>query len=262
MALKSFNNQGEKKVLNSSIEHINSFKDSGEMVWNNDVNNVISTVTAVIPYKILILMREVEKYVRNGDEFGVYLKGQYSNGILRLSEDYNIPEQYVSRASIDFKEDGGPGFNGVIHKHPAGMKNFSGTDDKYINQNYMFSLIYTNKEIVSGIVNLEISDGFGRVQLPVNIEVEYPHVELDLTDVNKIKKIPPKPVVTHQPVRIRHGNVSALPSYQHHYQSQPHVPVVANSGIHSSFVDVGVEPYDDDEQEEFMNHLDNMFPLH
>jgi len=85
-------------------------------------------------------------------------------------------------AAIDFEEDPpDQTYNGVIHRHPAGCKGFSGTDAMHINRNFEFSLLYEGNDIIAGIINIQLTDS--RLQLPLKIELVYPVFNIDNTDV-------------------------------------------------------------------------------
>ena len=151
-------------------------------------------LVCLVPHKILIVMRSVEKMIINSGmgtmEVGMFLNGKMENGKLVLSEDFYIPQQKVGGASIDFEEEPpDPKFNGVIHRHPDGCKSFSGTDSQYINSNFEFSLLYVSNEITLGIYNFD-NNGF-RFQVPIKPEIMYPIMELADKDaiLAKITKV-------------------------------------------------------------------------
>jgi hypothetical protein len=202
-------------------------KSHGDAVWHNSASQVIDVVTAVIPYKILCAMCTLESMIeRSSDEYGLFLKGKYERGILYVEEDYYIPEQEVSAASIDFKEEPPEGFNGVIHRHPARMRNFSKVDDDSINQNFEFSLLFTDKDIVNGVVNLEVADGYGKVQLPCDIEIQYPFEEIDQGIVDD--KIYPRVVVS-----------KSYPKYNSYNPNKP----TTSKALDSREDKRGIQPY-------------------
>lgn len=164
-------------------------------VWVNTLKDPINLpIICRVPQKVLIMMRSVERLMINDpgmgtQEFGVFLSGSFTSaGHLVLTEDFYIPSQKVSTATIDFTEEPPDmkKYNGVIHRHPAGCKNFSGTDTQNINKNFEFSLLYEGNEIITGIWNLEF--GEQRIQLPLKIEIMYPIYGLDKDIISKIKK--------------------------------------------------------------------------
>jgi hypothetical protein len=77
----------------------------------------------------------------------------------------------VTAAHIDYEEDN-IDFNTVIHKHPDNCMSFSGTDEKYINSNFDFSLLWVNKKLHIGYIKINcdhISKGLF-VRLNLNIK--------------------------------------------------------------------------------------------
>lgn len=161
---------------------------------NNALRSVKLPLICKIPQKIVIMMRTVEAEMCTrgmaGLEFGAHLKGTFtSDGYLLVGEDIWIGKQKVSGASIDFEEDPPDAtFNGVIHRHPTGCNNFSGTDDTFINQNHMFSLLYVNNVILLGVTNIDIVNG-PKIQVPLKVEIIYPIFRLDIDNIiSKIQR--------------------------------------------------------------------------
>lgn len=180
-------------------------KEGGTTVWRNPSTSVLSSVTAYVPCEILYVMRQLEDMVPNSRlEYGLYLKGQYSAGVLKVSSEYMIPEQLVTGSTIDFVESDGNEFNGVIHRHPMDLRTFSGTDKESINQNYEFSLLYTGNNIVTGIVNIPLPDGYGRAQINCDVIIEYPTMNISQELVNS--KIKVKPTQVAEPRKLTNVN--------------------------------------------------------
>ena len=131
-----------------------------------------------VPQRVVIFMRSVERIMAlqglGSMEFGVFLKGQFLDGVLYVDENTTfIPKQKVTSVTVDFQEDPPEdNYNGVIHRHPTGCKNFSGTDAHHINRNFEFSLLYEGNDVIRGIINVAV--GNVRIQLPLKIEVQYP----------------------------------------------------------------------------------------
>lgn len=214
-------------------------KQGTDTVWRNAASQVLNNVIAYVPYKILGAMKQLERMVsHSGLEYGLYLKGKYADGILEVSEEFMIPEQIVTAGTIDFIEDDHGEFNGVIHRHPMNLKVFSGTDRESINQNYEFSLLYTQGDIVTGIVNLELADGFGRVQLTCEVHVEYPEVELDQDEVDRKIVQRPIPVLT----ASRGGYVTPGGLYK----PTPTIPTPVGGGLKRFENNLSVKDIDDD----------------
>lgn len=160
-------------------------------VWNNKNLDKIKTIEVEIPISLIYVMREIQRKMTSNSEFGLYLKGRFENKKLIVSDEYYIPKQTVSGASIDFDDDdGGPEWNGVIHKHPSGCTGFSGTDDGSINSNHLFSLLFESGQIKSGEINLTVKEILGRIRVPLDLTFRHP--EINVPD-ELIKKINDRP---------------------------------------------------------------------
>ena len=180
----------------------------GEMMWTNDEMVPIKPpIKAYIPHEILNYMRSIEaKMGYNKLEFGAFLKGELNNGILYVTKDFLVLKQKVSGASIDFEENAGPEFNGVIHRHPPSCTSFSGTDDKYINSNQMFSLLYVNGNITKGIINIVIKNDI-RLQVELDPIMLYPTIDNIDEIIGKIeeKKFEHSPLLLGNRHLLNHG---------------------------------------------------------
>jgi len=196
----SKNNESEENAGTAgTVIEINDTKitsDKGERgVWiNNNSVPIDLPVSCKVSQKILIIMRSIEFLMKktnmNSYEFAIYVSGEFSSNKLVVKDDFFIPDQTVSAAAIDFNEEDNFSddcLKGVIHRHPSGCASFSGTDKKYINSNFDFSLLYVNNNITSGIFNIKI--GNNRIQVPLKIDVLYPIYEIDRNSVlSKIHK--------------------------------------------------------------------------
>jgi len=193
----SFEDDGEDSVGTEVKEGIQTVKSGAEKgTWINQKRVPLTLpLVCLIPHKILIVIRSVEKMIISSGmgtmEVGMFLNGKMNEqGKLVLSEDFYIPQQKVGGASIDFQEEPPDlKWNGVIHRHPDGCKSFSGTDGTYINANFEFSLLYVCNEITLGIYNFD-NNGF-RFQVPLKTEIMYPIMELQDKDaiLAKITKV-------------------------------------------------------------------------
>jgi len=181
-----------------------------EIVWNNKNLEKIKDIEVEIPISLVYVMRQISEKMTTDSEFGLYLKGEFVDRKLIVSEEYYVPKQKVSRASIDFDdEDGGPEWNGVIHKHPTGCTGFSGTDDGSINSNHLFSLLFESNQIKSGEINLTVKEILGRIRLPLDLTFRHP--EIDVPD-NLIEKIDDKPAYA----TYHHSNQQGQYGYQNY----------------------------------------------
>lgn len=168
--------------------------DLDKFAWKNTGAEIVKRLTCYVPKSIHNVVRSANTALPR-DEFSFLLKCEidWEEGIVDVSEEWYFPEQVVSAASVNYKEDAA-GFNGVMHKHPGKMKTFSTTDDKWINQNFEVSILWIDDEFCNGRIN--IPTPAGRVQLPLDVVVA-PDFEVmeDVVKVVKEKASKPKPVV-------------------------------------------------------------------
>jgi len=152
--------------------------------WDSGLE-IIRNVEVVVPLKLLLVCDNIASKMR-GEEFSIVTKiDQKLRNTIYLSEEYYIPKQTVSTARIEYEPDEYNGYNVVIHRHPNGCNSFSGTDNEYINRNFMLSLLYTRQDgFVKGLYNLKISET-EVVQLSVEISVDYGSVEVDVSNIKK-----------------------------------------------------------------------------
>jgi len=152
--------------------------------WDSGLE-IIRNVEIVVPLKLLLVCDNIASKMR-GEEFSIVTKiDQKLRNTIYLSEEYYIPKQTVSTARIEYEPDEYNGFDVVIHRHPNGCNSFSGTDNDYINRNFMLSLLYTRQDgFVKGLYNLKISET-EVVQLSVEISVDYGSVEVDVSNIKK-----------------------------------------------------------------------------
>ena len=154
----------------------------------------IEKIKCIVPHKLLDAIRTIEIGVNrkfgSSNEFSIFIHGDYDlDGNLIVNEDFYIPKQNVSGASVDYQEEPQPFYNGCLHKHPSGCTSFSGTDKKYINSNFDFSLLYVNSKITKGIVNIPY-DGKHRIQCELNIQIDSEQVVCDI-NIDNITKVKP-----------------------------------------------------------------------
>lgn len=155
---------GDKKVVTAGSGPGISQHHDGSFTNNNIL--VMTPSTAIpcrIPRKILSIMLSIQRLMLSGmkqsTEFGVYLKGEFIQGVLYVMEDYYFPRQTVSSTYIHFGEpEPDSSYNGVMHRHPDGCKSFSSVDEQSINRNYDFSLLFVSDTIHLGIMNFKYYD--------------------------------------------------------------------------------------------------------
>jgi len=185
MEAESVNVTSDKKFDPKSIE-------VGEYI-NKDIVPV-KRIKCIIPSKLLDSIREIEigvnKKFGSSNEFSIFIHGDYDpNGYLVVSEDFYIPKQVVSGASVQYNEEPEPHYNGCLHKHPDGCTSFSGTDEKYINSNFDFSLLYVQQKISKGIINIHY-DGIHRIQCDLNIQMDNEKCVCGINIDNITKNVP------------------------------------------------------------------------
>ena len=166
-------------VLNSIL---NESRRPSEDGWESGIK-ILDAVKVIIPLKLLLVCNQIADRL-SGEEFSILVNLTEKDKVIRLSEEFHIPQQVVSSASIDYiPED--YNFNTVIHRHPDGMNSFSSTDKNFINQNFKLSILYTHKEgFVHGVYNLKHDNYL--VQLPIEISVD---MGLDLIDIQNIQTV-------------------------------------------------------------------------
>jgi hypothetical protein len=97
-------------------------------------------------------------------EYGLYLQGTWLPESLTVRVDpaaVYLPRQTVSVGSIHFTEDPpGPEWNVVIHRHPQGMRVFSGVDRDSINEEFLASILFIPPfDFPAAVVNVPIALG-------------------------------------------------------------------------------------------------------
>jgi len=198
----------------------------------------VSEILAIVPIEILQLMKYIDSSIKDNLEFGLYLCGTLDGTVLRVSKSYMVPKQVVSAASIKFKEDGAGEFNGVIHRHPNNCTGFSGEDKESINANHLFSLLYVNDIIKTGVVNIPLSGerGAPRIQLELEIYIDSPDMEFDRTEFKKIKRAKTVTIIPSQ-------YPGSYPNYGKGFQfGQPVIPSTQQSPREPIGYGVGYTP--------------------
>lgn len=118
---------------------------------------IYNRINVVIPERILNACDAIASAPKiGGNEFSIFLKIDRKEGNnIFLSEDFVVPPQKVTSTSINYGRDPEGAWQVVIHRHPAGMHTFSGTDMEYINQNFKISILYTPEaKFVKALVNV------------------------------------------------------------------------------------------------------------
>jgi len=150
-----------------------------------------SATAVVVPRSITDVLEAIGSRFE-GLEYGILCKARYmGDGIWELGEEYVIPKQEVTSGSIKFLEVP-DGFNAVIHKHPKGVKSFSGTDWEFINSDFDVSVLYVDGDVGAASIRIPIGDGY--VLLETRAVQIAPAVELpdNLDELIQEKKTYPK----------------------------------------------------------------------
>ncbi|MBN8569269.1 MAG: hypothetical protein J0M18_06530 [Ignavibacteria bacterium] len=151
--------------------------------WESGIK-ILESVKVIIPLKLLLICNQIADRL-TGEEFSILVNLTEKDNIVRLSEEFYIPQQVVSSTSIDYiPED--YNFNTVIHRHPDGLNSFSSTDKNFINQNFKLSVLYTRKDgFVGGVYNLKHSESI--IQLPIEIVVDTGLEQIDISKINTVR---------------------------------------------------------------------------
>jgi hypothetical protein len=139
--------------------------------WVNEAVKIIDSVDCHVPRKISNVMKSFNFHFPSS-EFSIFCIIEYDkeNKCFKLRDEYFVPKQRVSHGGVDYNEDAPDGYNCVVHKHPRGCRNFSGTDDTYINQNFDYSLLWEGGEFILGQVRLNTE--LGRISIKLNVKEE------------------------------------------------------------------------------------------
>jgi len=144
--------------------------------------------TIIIPFSIHVKIMALDQLFDT--EFLVYLGGNIDSDWGRIYiNDIYIPEQQVTYSSVEVEETNiSHQFNGVLHKHPEGLKHFSSIDDDYINANHRFSILLEGGEYRKAIVLQRMPCGH-LIQSEAIVEVKIDiDEEFEKTAKKKIKK--------------------------------------------------------------------------
>lgn len=171
-----------------------------EILWRNEDVKGRDSVKCIIPPKLYFLMGALDKKFADV-EFSICVNSEYDKENKQLAVTYEdekdvyVPKQKVTRTEVDYDSEDKEvkKYNTVIHKHPTGCLNFSGTDEDYINNNFSYSLLWVNNSFNKGIMNWDSKELGFRVRLKLDPEMNLPDVNLDTSKI-EIKK--PEPVQT------------------------------------------------------------------
>lgn len=167
------NNKPENKKKDELIRRnsTHKFVSTDDNVWKNESVKTIESVDIEIPLKIVKTLQALNKKFSDV-EFSILCKTKYVDDKFIVDEnDIFIPEQKVTSAGVDYKEDNSQ-YNTVIHKHPNGCKNFSNTDREYINSNFDFSYLWVDNKLEKGLMRIKTEYGYVQVNVKFNVHEE------------------------------------------------------------------------------------------
>jgi hypothetical protein len=136
--------------------------------------NVTDVPTIRVPPSVLSLCNAIQEQRRNL-EFSILLKGNWTHdGFVVNGDDYIIPMQTVTVASVDYDADEisrlmSEGYNCVLHSHPMNMKTFSRSDEDTINVNFDASILYCRGELCDARVCISVVPRL-KLRLPAVVE--------------------------------------------------------------------------------------------
>jgi len=140
--------------------------------------NIVSRIKINTPFEIVSFLNSVFEYhldhVGKDSEFCVCLAGKFDNSTgeidIDLSKGFFVPKQEVTSVHIKILEQIPLKYNVVIHRHPKGCTSFSGTDEKYLNDEFLASLLFIPPfSFPQAITNISI----GATKLRMNGEIVF-----------------------------------------------------------------------------------------
>jgi hypothetical protein len=170
--------------------------------WDSELKIVEPEI--LIKRNVIDILWSIEKKVDT--EFAVLFKGKWEKDGFVVSDEYYIPKQKVSYASVDFEEDiskkRAEGYNVIIHKHPSKF-GFSGADEDSINAHFLVSMIYYKGEIVDANMSVQVN-GDVKIRIKPKISI-IPNEVIDINISNIEKEKEPEISVWHKPYEDFYG---------------------------------------------------------
>jgi len=121
-------------------DNIHQFKGKGELIPKE--------ATIEVPLSLVLLMKNLHDGVSvcRNNEYSLLFNAKREDETLNFTIDTDsvyIPKQSVTPGHIDYlNPEEVQEYNGVVHRHPTGVRKFSGTDDKYLNSLFEVSFIF------------------------------------------------------------------------------------------------------------------------
>jgi len=135
---------------------------------------ILKNMKIKFPIEIVFILNQILKYIpRSSDEFAVAFKGtiKKNNGVpfvvIEDITDFYVPKQEVTTASVNFKEQIPEKYNVILHRHPAGCRSFSGTDEASLNDEFLASILFIPPfEFPQALINYPITkDGAASIRI-------------------------------------------------------------------------------------------------
>ena len=167
----------QKKRLQSQF----GGKGAGAMTFDVGLRHHRQAPKVIIPMRLVEVMNFIyHSQANKGNEYGMFLNCDFDEKdfTYRVNMDREIflPKQKVTPGHIDFLEiPEKEKFNTVIHRHPSGVRSFSGTDDEYINKDFEVSILFLPPfDFPTAIVNLPIKGStVSFVQMKADVLFEF-----------------------------------------------------------------------------------------
>ena len=138
-------------------------KAMGAMTFDVGLRHHRQAPKVIIPMKLVEVMNFIYHTQTNkGNEYGMFLNCDFDEKDftyrVNMDREIYVPKQKVTPGHIDFLEiPEREKFNTVIHRHPSGVRAFSGTDDEYINKDFEVSILFLPPfDFPTAIINLPI----------------------------------------------------------------------------------------------------------
>ena len=199
----------------------------GAMTFDVGLRHHRQAPKVVIPMRLMEMMNFIyHSQTAMGNEYGAFLNCDFDEKTftytVNLDREVMVPKQKVTPGHIDFLEiPERERFNTIIHRHPAGVRAFSGTDDEFINKDFEVSILFLPPmDFPTAIVNIPLKgSNTNFVQLKADIVFEFSVEGItglgELNDNAKFRahvKENVQPLATVAPLNYNSGE--PIPSYQ------------------------------------------------
>ena len=184
-------------------------------VWDSGLKIIKKPIIYVHP-KILSVCNYIQNRIGE-KEFSIVAKGEWREDGFYVLDEFEIPEQEVSYASVDYLEDLTKykleGYNTIIHSHPFSRSSkFSSTDEESINAHFDCSLLYTDKKFNDAVISLQLTEKL-LLQVECDVEVLLFLEDVEEIDLSKIKEKYIKPVYKPKKSRYLEDDFRYYPDY-------------------------------------------------